>query len=131
MLRMVLLGTLHIGYVWFLATLIDGHLGRPTQHGPSLAVPRPRLVGLARPDRLTVLCRASPRAAYTTQYYSGPARRHEDPSCLLSEKVYFWVPQLCGLYLNGWKISLFFIPRVLGLALHDYISLFCIPNFFF
>lgn len=29
---------------------IDGHLGRPAWHGPSSAVPGPRLVMPARPD---------------------------------------------------------------------------------
>ncbi len=42
----------------------------------------------------------------------------------------FLVPQLCGLCLNGWKISLFCIPIFLGHALYDYISLFFVPIFF-
>jgi hypothetical protein len=45
-------------------------------------------------------------------------------------KSLFLIPQLRGLCLNGWKISLFCIPLVLGLTLYDYLSLFCISIFF-
>ena len=49
------------------AVAIVGHVGRPARHGPGPAVPGPRLVGPARPDRRTGPCRASPRAALTAQ----------------------------------------------------------------
>jgi hypothetical protein len=67
--------------------------------------------GTARPTH-----RASPKA--------------QKPIVLAHRKSLFLVAQLCGLFLNGWKISLFCIPLVLSLALYDYISLFCIPLFF-
>ncbi len=46
---------------------IDGQMGRPARPGPSMAVPRPRLIGPARPDQHTGPSRASPRAASTAQ----------------------------------------------------------------
>ncbi len=49
------------------AGVIVGQMGRPAQHGPGPAVPGPRLVGLAQPDRHAGPCRASPCAAHMAQ----------------------------------------------------------------
>ncbi len=48
-----------------------------------------------------------------------------------SQKKSNFGPSTLRAGLNGWKISLFCIPPVLGLALYDYLSLFCIPIFLF
>ena len=104
-----------------------------TRHGT--AVTGPRLVGPARPDCSTRPCCTSPRVAYTAQARPNTTRpmpgRLEGTKvhCGCSQKKSIFGPSTLRVVLNGWKIRLFYIPLVLGLALYDYISLFWIPIF--
>ena len=119
------------------ALTIDGHLGCPARHGPSPAMHRSRLVRPARPNWRTGLCRASPRVAYTAQArpnttWAVPGRsRGTKVYHACSQKKSIFVPSTLQAVFKGWleNKSILYIS-FLGLALYDYISLFCIPTFF-